>query len=87
MASVEGSGGSRQRLPAPASAPQPEAWSVGTLFYVLKHRHFTDRMFEGTDNVREIVEEVWDGFIRRQEEITRVAKGESTVPRIPGPYP
>ena len=47
----------------------PELNPIETLFSVLKHRHFANRVFESADHVRETVEEAWKGFTRRREEI------------------
>ena len=50
----------------------PELNSAETLFSVLKHRHFANRVFESAEHVRETVEEVWNGLILDTEEIMRI---------------
>ena len=57
------------RLPPHSSELNP----VESLFSVLKHRHFANRVPDSAEHVREIVEEVWNGFIRNREEIRRIA--------------
>ena len=50
----------------------PELNPVETLFSVLKHRHFANRVFDSAEHVRETVEQVWNGFIPDTEEIKRI---------------
>ena len=60
------------RLP-PYSA---ELNSSETVFSVLKHRHFANRVFDSAGHVTRVVQEFWDGFVTRKEEITRIAARE-----------
>ncbi len=58
----------------------PELNPVETVFSVLKHRHFANRVFESAEHVRETVERVWDAFIGRKGEVTRITTREWAVP-------
>ena len=58
----------------------PELNPVETVFSVLKHRHLPNRVFGSAEHVREVVEHVWDAFIRRKGEITRITTREWAVP-------
>ena len=50
----------------------PELNPVETLFSILKHRHFANRVFESAEHVRATVEEVWTGFVSNKAEIMRI---------------
>lgn len=50
------------------------------MFPVLKHRHFANRVFDSAGHVTRLVQEVWDGFVTRKEEITRIAARDWAVP-------
>ncbi len=50
------------------------------MFPLLKHRHFANRVFESAEHVREVVEHVWDAFIRRKGEVTRITTRDWAVP-------
>ena len=54
----------------------PELNPVETLFPVLKHRCFANRVFDSAGHVRETVEEVWNGFTRKTAEIMRITARE-----------
>ncbi len=54
----------------------PELNPVETLFSVLKHRHFANRVFEDAEHVRETVEEVWNRFTRKTGEIMQITARE-----------
>ena len=58
----------------------PELNPVETLLPDLKHHHFANRVFESTEHVREIVEDVQSTFTRRTGEIMRVIAREWAVP-------
>ena len=58
----------------------PELNPVETLFSVLKHRHFANRVFESAEHVRETVEDVWNGFTRKTGEIMQITARERAVP-------
>ncbi len=85
---LDGAGWHRSRdLVTPANVSllrlppcSPELNPVETLFSVLKHRHFANRVFGSAEHVRETVERVWDAFIRRKGEVSRIATREWAVP-------
>ncbi len=85
---LDGAGWHRSRdLVTPANVSllrlppySPELNPVETLFSVLKHRHFANRVFGSAEHVREVVEHVWDAFIRRKGEVTRITTREWAVP-------
>ena len=54
----------------------PELNPVETVFSVLKHRHFVNRVFESAEHDRETVEEVSNGFTRKTGEIMQITAGE-----------
>ena len=58
----------------------PELNPGGTVFPLLKHRHFANRVSGSAEHVREVVEHVWDAFIGRKGEITRITTREWAVP-------
>ena len=64
-------------LRRPPCSPEPDA--AETLFSVLKHRHFANRVFDSTEHVRETVEQVWNGVFRNREEIMRFTAGSWAV--------
>ncbi len=80
LAPVERPGDTGQRLPAQAAAHGPELNPGGTVFPLLKHRHLPNRVSAGAEHVREVVERVWDAFIRRKGEVTRITTREWAVP-------
>ena len=47
----------------------PELNPIETLFSVLKHGHFANRVFESAEHVRETVTQVWDAFTHKTGEI------------------
>ena len=63
-----------------AAAHGPELNPGGTVFPLLKHRHFANRVSGSGGHVRETVERVWDAFIRRKGEVTRITTREWAVP-------
>ena len=77
---LDGAGWHRSRdLEVPANVSllrlppySPELNPVETLFSILKHRHFANRVFESAEHVRETVEEVWNGFVSNKAEIMRI---------------
>ena len=84
---LDGAGWHRSRdLETPANVSllrlppySPELNPVETLFSVLKHRHFANRVFENAEHVRETVEEVWNGFARKTGEIMQITAREWAV--------
>ena len=52
----------------------PELNPIETLFAVLKHGHFANRVFESAEHVRETVTQVWDAFTHKTEEIMRITR-------------
>ena len=54
----------------------PELNPVETLFSVLKHRRFANRVFESAEHVRKTVTEVWDTFSHNSEDIIRITRRE-----------
>ena len=54
----------------------PELNPTETLFSVLKHRCFANRVFESAEHVRETVTEVWDTFSHNAEEIMQITRRE-----------
>ena len=52
----------------------PELNPVETLFSVLKHRRFANRVFESAEHVRKTVTEVWDTFSRNADEISQITR-------------
>ncbi len=64
------------RLPPYSPEPNP----VETVLSVLRHRHLPNRVSGGAEHVRETVERVWDAFIRRKGEVTRVTTREWAAP-------
>ena len=52
----------------------PELNPIETVFPVLKHRHFANRVFENAEHVRKTVTEVWDTFSHKTEEIMRITR-------------
>ncbi len=52
----------------------PELNPVETVFSVLKHRHFANRVFESAGHVRETVTQVQEDFTCETEEIMRITK-------------
>ena len=69
---VGGEPDSNRSVHAPAPAE--------TLFSVLKHRHFINRVLDSAEHVRETVEEVWNGFSPDTEKIMPITAGSWTVP-------
>ena len=65
-------------LRLPPCSPEPDP--VETVFPLLKHRHFANRVSGSAEHVREVVEHVWDAFIRRKGEVTRITTREWAVP-------
>ena len=64
------------RLPPCSPEPSP----MERLFSVPGHRHFANREFQSADHGRTVVEEVWDGFVRRKDETARITAREWAVP-------
>ncbi len=58
----------------------PELNPVETVFSVLKHRRLPNRVSGSAEHVWEVVEHVWDAFIRRKGEVTRITTREWAVP-------
>jgi len=52
----------------------PELNPIETLFAVLKHGHFANRVFESAEHVRETVIQVWNTFTRKTDEIMRITR-------------
>jgi len=52
----------------------PELNPTETLFSVLKHRRFANRVFESAEHVRKTVTEVWDAFSHNSEEIIQITR-------------
>ena len=52
----------------------PELNPIETVFSVLKHRHFANRVFESAEHVRKTVTEVWDTFSHKTEETMRITR-------------
>lgn len=52
----------------------PELNPAETLFSVLKHRHFANRVFESADHVRKAVTEVRSNFMHETEEIMQITE-------------
>ncbi len=52
----------------------PELNSTETLFSVLKHRRFANRVFESAEHVRKTVTDVWDTFSHNSEEIIQITR-------------
>ncbi len=52
----------------------PELNPIETLFSVLKHRYFANRVFESAEHVRTTVTDVWNTFIHKTEEIMRITR-------------
>ena len=52
----------------------PELNPIETVFSVLKHRHFANRVFESAEHVRKTVTKVWDNFSHKTEEIMRITR-------------
>ena len=50
----------------------PELNPIETLFCVLKHRRFANRVFESAEHVRKTVTEVWDTFRHNSEDIIQI---------------
>ena len=50
------------------------------MFPLLKHRHLPNRVSGSGGHVRETVERVWDAFIGRKGEVTRITTREWAVP-------
>ena len=84
---LDGAGWHRSReLEIPANVAllrlppySPELKPIETLFSVLKHRHFANRVFENAEHVRQTVEEVWHGFTRRTGEIMQITERKWAV--------
>ena len=85
---LDGAGRRRSKdlgIPDSVSLPRlppysPELNPGGTVFSVLKHRHFANRVSGSAEHVREVVEHVRDAFIRRKGEVTRITTREWAVP-------
>ncbi len=54
----------------------PELNPIETLFSVLKHRRFANRVFESTEHVRKTVTEVWETFSRNAKNISQITTRE-----------
>ena len=63
----------------------PELNPIETLFSVLKHRHFANRVFENAEHVRKVVEKVWEDFAGRTEEVMRITRRDWAIIRTPAP--
>ena len=57
----------------------PEFNPIETLFSVLKHRHFANRVFDSTEHVKQTVEQVWNGFVEMKNEIKRITARQWAV--------
>ena len=58
----------------------PELNPIETLFSVLKHGHFANRVFESAEHVRETVTQVWDAFTHKTGEIMQITRRDWAQP-------
>lgn len=54
----------------------PELNPTETLFSLLKHRRFANRVFDSAEHVRKTVTEVWHAFSQNSQEIMQITKRE-----------
>ena len=68
-----------ENVSPPLLPNSPELHPIETLFSVLKHRRFANRVFESAEHVRQAVKEVWSGFVPNTKEIMRNTAREWAV--------